>query len=112
MTMVESEQAQKSGIIGIGYEIGRLPIERYEVINDSDSFDMASNDGGFDRELARGLLNLPLGIPVRFASYHICADAPQWQGISDMVLVTLCKVARLRFRFHYGKFDCMNSVLV
>jgi hypothetical protein len=61
-----------------------------------------SSDGGFDRDLARGILSLPLSLPIRPVGYHITADNSQWQGIADMVTVTLCKMVRLRLRFHYG----------
>jgi hypothetical protein len=52
--------------------------------------------------LTRGILRIPLSVPVRVMGYHVCADAHQWQGIFDMVLVTLCKFVRIRLRLHYG----------
>ena len=101
-TIVEEEAHQRSGIIAIGYENGRLPLERYDQAKDA-MFDMHAAEGGFDRELARGILSIPLSLPIRPVGYHICADSTQWQGISDMVMVTVCKFVRLRMRFHYGK---------
>ena len=107
-TLVEEEEAQISGIVALGFENGKTPLERFENANlveaAGNSYDMfaASSDGGFDRDLARGILSLPLSLPIRPVGYHITADNSQWQGIADMVTVTLCKMVRLRLRFHYG----------
>jgi hypothetical protein len=106
-SIVEEEEAQKSGIVAIGFENGKRPLERFDnqsLEEAGASYDLhaTSSDGGFDRDLARGILSLPLSLPIRPVGYHICADSSQWQGISDMVSVTLCKFVRLRLRFHYG----------
>lgn len=107
-TLVEEEEHQISGIVAIGFENGKTPLERFENPNLMEaagySYDLfaASSDGGFDRDLARGILSLPLSVPVRPVGYHITADNSQWEGITDMVTVTLCKMVRLRLRFHYG----------
>jgi hypothetical protein len=109
-SIVEDERHQKSGVVAIGYENGKAPIERFDnptyMMNDSGAtyYDLHStlSDGGFDRDLARGILSLPLSLPIRPVGYHICADNSQWAGISDMVSVTVCKFVRLRLRFHYG----------
>jgi hypothetical protein len=107
-TLVEEEEAQISGIVALGFENGKTPLERFENPNLSEaagnSYDLFadSSDGGFDRDLARGILSLPLSLPIRPVGYHITADNSQWQGIADMVTVTLCKMVRLRLRFHYG----------
>lgn len=99
--MVEDEAHQKSGVVAIGYENGKLPLERFE--NEDDSlFDIHAADGGFDRDLAREILKIPLSVPIRPMGYHICADDTQWQSIFDMVMVTICKFVRVRLRFHYG----------
>ena len=110
MSMIEDEQHQKAGVIGLGYEVSRIPIQRFD--GDPDSFDMSAADGGFDRDFARGCLRLPLGLPIRVVGYHICADAPQWQGITDMVMVTVCKLVRLRFRAHFGTHqECQYALM-
>jgi len=107
-SIVEDEEHQKSGIIAIGYENGKLPLERFDnamsLQQAGAMYDLhaTSSDGGFDRDLARGILSLPLSLPIRPVGYHICADSSQWQGVSDMVTVTVCKFVRLRLRFHYG----------
>lgn len=107
-SLVEEEMAQISGIVAIGFENGKTPLERFDnqslLEQAGASYDLhaTSSDGGFDRDLARGILSLPLSLPVRPVGYHICADNSQWQGISDMVSVTLCRFVRLRLRFHYG----------
>lgn len=99
--MVEDEEHQKSGVVAIGFENGKLPLERFD--NDVDSsFDLSVNDVGFDRDLAREILKIPLSVPIRPMGYHICADSTQWQSIFDMVLSTICKFVRVRIRFHYG----------
>jgi hypothetical protein len=107
-SIVEDKEAQISGIVAIGFESGKTPLERFENQNLLEeagaSYDLhaTSSDGGFDRDLARGILSLPLSLPIRPVGYHICADNSQWQGIADMVSVTLCKFVRLRLRFHFG----------
>jgi hypothetical protein len=99
--MVEDEEHQKKGVVGIGFENGKLPLERFENVEGS-MFDLHAPDGGFDRDLAREILKIPLSVPIRPMGYHICADTNQWQSIFDMVAVTLCRFVRLRIRFHYG----------
>ena len=115
-SIVEDDDHQKSGIISIGYEIGRLPLERFQLEEleqgGAAMFDMHESDGGFDRDLARGILSIPLSLPIRPLGYHICADNTQWQGISDMVMATLCKYLRLRMRFHYGtNQECQYALM-
>jgi hypothetical protein len=139
--MAEDEAHQKSGIVAIGFENGKTPLERldgtataaaaaqhqynddYNTSADYDTerahnmYDLHAQThsyGGFDRDLARGILRLPLSLPIRPVGYHITADDAQWQGISDMVMVTLCKLVRLRLRFHFGtmqetKYKLMTS---
>lgn len=102
-SMVEDEEHQKSGVVAIGFEVGKLPLERFENSEQDDAnFDLNAKDGGFDRNLAREILKIPLSVPIRPMGYHICADSSQWQSIFDMVMVTLCKFVRVRLRFHYG----------
>lgn len=109
-TMVEDEEFQKSGIVAIGFENGRLPLERTTDVNCFDELgtdvDVDDNimlmDSGFDRDVARAILGIPLCLPIRPIGYHICADTVQWQSIFDMVMVTICKFVRVRLRFHYG----------
>lgn len=120
-SLVEDEAHQKSGIVAIGFENGKTPLERFDGTTRSDDsamlYDLNTTPhsyGGFDRDLARGILRLPLSLPVRPVGYHITADDAQWQGISDMVMVTLCKFIRLRLRFHFGtmqetKYKLMTS---
>ena len=105
--MIENVEYQRLGVVCLGYEVSKLPIERFD--DDPTSFDMNTADGGFDRDFARGCLKLPYGLPIRFSGFHVCADAPQWQGITDMVMVTVCKVVRLRFRVPYGKLTILVS---
>lgn len=101
-TMVEDEEHQKKGVVAIGFENGKLPLQRLDYDDDaeeSSTFDMA---GGFDRNLARGILIIPLSIPACPMGYHICSDSTQWEGVFDMVVSSICKFVRLRLRFHYG----------
>ena len=105
MTIIEDEEHQKKGVVAIGFENGKLPLQRLDVVGEDDqsthTFDMFT-DEGFDRDLARGILVIPLSIPARPVAYHICSDSNRWEGIFDMVLSTLCKYVRLRMRMHYG----------
>ncbi len=99
--MVEEEAHQIAGVVAIGFENGKLPLERFEN-DEGPMFDLHAADGGFDRDLAREILKIPLSVPIRPMGYHICADNTQWQAIFDMVMVTICKFVRVRLRFHYG----------
>ncbi len=108
-SLVEDEAHQRSGIVAIGFENGKTPLERFDGAAQheagANTYDLHATPhsyGGFDRDLARGILRLPLSLPVRPVGYHITADDTQWQGISDMVMVTICKFVRLRLRFHFG----------
>lgn len=108
--MVEEEAHQISGVVAIGFENGKLPLERFERDSahdhdgddDPSMFDVHAADGGFDRDLAREILKIPLSVPIRPMGYHISSDSTQWQAIFDMVMVTICKFVRVRLRFHYG----------
>jgi hypothetical protein len=110
--MVEDEEHQVSGVVAVGYENGRLPLERFDHAESGDMFDMRAADGGFDKDMARGVLGLTLSLPIRPMGYHITADTTQWQGIFDMVAVTICKYVRLRLRFHYGAQQEVNYSLM
>ena len=99
--MVEEEEHQISGVVAIGFENGKLPLERLHS-DEGSTFELRAADGGFDRDLAREILKIPLSVPIRPMGYHICADSTRWQAIFDMVMVTLCKFVRLRLLFHYG----------
>ena len=106
MTIIEDEDHQKKGVVAIGFENGKLPLQRLDSVGGDDdqsthTFDMFT-DEGFDRDLARGILMMPLTVPVRPMAYHICSDSNRWESIFDMVLSTLCKYVRLRMRMHYG----------
>ena len=109
-SLVEEEAHQISGIVALGFENGKTPLERFDetALFGSATYDLHATPhsyGGFDRDLARGILRIPLSLPIRPVGYHITADDAQWQGISDMVMVTVCKFVRLRLRFHFGSMQ-------
>jgi hypothetical protein len=99
MSIIEDEVNQLKGVVAIGYELGRVPLERLDGMENID-FEMLTADGGFDHELARQIIRIPLSIPVRPIGYHLCTDSEQWMGILNMVMATLCKFIRLRMRIH------------
>jgi len=99
--MVEDEEHQISGVVAIGFENGKLPLERFEH-EEGSIFELHGSDGGFDRDLAREILRVPLSVPIRPMGYHICADNSRWQAIFEMIMVTICNFVKLRLRFHYG----------
>jgi hypothetical protein len=103
MTILEDEINQVKGVVAVGYEIGRVPLERFDGLEETD-FEMFNADGGFDRDLAREIISIPLSVPVRPVGYHLCTDSEQWLGILNMVMATLCKFMRLRMRIHHGMF--------
>mmetsp|Transcript_40007 Transcript_40007/g.61477 ORF Transcript_40007/g.61477 Transcript_40007/m.61477 type:complete len:383 (-) Transcript_40007:315-1463(-) len=101
MVILEDEINQIKGVVAIGHEIGRGPLERFDGLEDT-HFEMFSADGGFDRDLARQVIKIPLSVPVRPVGYHLCTDSEQWVGILNMIMATLCKFIRLRMRIHHG----------
>ena len=91
--MLEDEENQISGIVAVGYENGKSPLERFDIAEDA-MFDMHAADGGFDKALARGILRIPLSVPIRPMGYHVCADSsPQWQSIFDTVMIVDMQIA-------------------
>jgi hypothetical protein len=104
MTILEDPLNQMKGVVAVGYEVGKVPLERFDGLEASDEiyFEMYNADGGFDRDLARQIVSIPLSIPARPVGYHLCTDSHQWVGILNMIMVTLCKFIRLRMRIHHG----------
>jgi hypothetical protein len=109
MSILEDPMNQKKGVVALGYEVGRAPLDRFDGTEDYEGlagFEMASDhtnmNGGFDKTLAREIVSVPLSVPARPVGYHLCTDSHQWVGILNMVMVTLCKFVRLRMRIHHG----------
>lgn len=105
MSILEDPLNQMKGVVAVGYEVGKVPLERFDGLEESDassSFEMYNADGGFDRDLARQIVSIPLSVPARPVGYHLCTDSHQWVGILNMIMVTLCKFVRLRMRIHHG----------
>jgi hypothetical protein len=110
MSILENPINQMKGVVAVGYEVGRVPLDRFETLLDHDNdeeedpgfFEMDHQNGGFDRTLAREIVSVPLSVPARPVGYHLCTDSHQWVGILNMVMVTLCKFIRLRMRIHHG----------
>ena len=109
--MLEDEVNQVKGVVAIGYELFRVPLQRFDIAEESD-FEMFDAEGGFDRELAREIIRIPLSVPARPVGYHLCTDSHQWVGILEMVMVTLCKFVRLRMRIHHGsEQECKYALM-
>jgi hypothetical protein len=109
--MLEDEVNQVKGVVAIGYELFRVPLQRFDIAEDND-FEMFDAEGGFDRELAREIIRIPLSVPARPVGYHLCCDSHQWVGILEMIMVTLCKFVRLRMRIHNGsEQECKYALL-
>jgi hypothetical protein len=103
MSILEDPVNQIKGVVAVGYEVGRLPLDRFDGLAEGNvGFEMYNADGGFDRDLARQIVSVPLSVPARPVGYHLCTDSHQWVGILNMVMVTLCKFIRLRMRIHHG----------
>mmetsp|Transcript_20238 Transcript_20238/g.44052 ORF Transcript_20238/g.44052 Transcript_20238/m.44052 type:complete len:526 (-) Transcript_20238:44-1621(-) len=121
MSIVEDPISQKKGVVALGYEVGRLPLDRFDGMEDCDGlagFELADDlsdhnmSGGFDRTLAREIVSVPLSIPARPVGYHLCTDSHQWVGMLNMVMVTLCKFIRLRMRIHHGTdLECKYALM-
>eukprot|EP00539_Tryblionella_compressa_P000375 CAMPEP_0178743270 /NCGR_PEP_ID=MMETSP0744-20121128/6116_1 /TAXON_ID=913974 /ORGANISM="Nitzschia punctata, Strain CCMP561" /LENGTH=382 /DNA_ID=CAMNT_0020396263 /DNA_START=235 /DNA_END=1383 /DNA_ORIENTATION=- len=103
MSILEDPVNQIKGVVAVGYEVGRVPLDRFDGLGEGEgSFEMYNADGGFDRDLARQIVSVPLSVPARPVGYHLCTDSQQWVGILNMIMVTLCKFIRLRMRIHHG----------
>lgn len=101
MSILEDEVNQVKGVVALGYELFRVPLERFDI-EDEKEFEIFDSQGGFDRELAREIIRIPLSVPVRPVGYHLCTDSDQWLGILEMIMSTLCRFVRLRMRIHHG----------
>jgi hypothetical protein len=109
--MLEDDVNQCKGVVAIGYELFRVPLERFDIAKHSD-FELSDAEGGFDRELAREIIRIPLSVPVRPVGYHLCTDSHQWVGILEMVMVTLCKFVRFRMKIHHGsEQECSYALM-
>jgi len=98
-------------VVAIGYELFRVPLERFDIAKESD-FEIFHADGGFDRELAREIIRIPLSVPARPVGYHLCTDSDQWVGILEMIMSTLCRFVRLRMRIHHGsEQECKYALM-
>lgn len=119
MTILEDPVNQIKGVVALGYEVGKVPLERFDKQGmDGEWGDVPLGldlddgigggdltmtlDGGFDRDLARQIVSIPLSVPARPVGYHLCTDSHQWVGILQIVMSTLCKFIRLRMRIHHG----------
>eukprot|EP00536_Pseudo-nitzschia_multiseries_P003775 jgi/Psemu1/186608/e_gw1.59.6.1 len=119
MSLVEDPVNQKKGVVALGYEVGKVPLDRFGCDHEDRSFDLAAAaagdsdlGGGFDRKLAREIVAVPLSVPARPVGYHLCTDSHQWVGMLNMVMVTLCKFIRLRMRIHHGTdLECRYALM-
>ena len=105
MSILEDPVNQIKGVVALGYEVGRVPLDKFDGTEEIDGlagFEMVNADGGFDRNLAREIVSIPLSVPARPVGYHLCTDSHQWVVILNMVMVTVCKFVRLRMRIHHG----------
>jgi hypothetical protein len=103
MSILEDPVNQIKGVVAVGYEVGKVPLDRFDGLGEEeDGFEMYNAEGGFDRDLARQIVSVPLSVPARPVGYHLCTDSQQWVGILNMIMVTLCKFIRLRMRIHHG----------
>jgi hypothetical protein len=103
MSILEDPVNQTKGVVAVGYEVGRLPLDRFDGLDEGQGrFEICNADGGFDRDLARQIVSVPLSVPARPVGYHLCTDSQQWVGVLNMIMVTLCKFIRLRMRIHHG----------
>jgi hypothetical protein len=103
MSILEDPINQIKGVVAVGYEVGKLPLDRFDGLGEEESgFEMSNAEGGFDRDLARQIVSVPLSVPVRPVGYHLCTDSHQWVHILNIIMVTLCKFIRLRMRIHHG----------
>ena len=110
MSILEDPVNQMKGVVAVGYEVGKVPLDKFDDIledhleDDGEAlgFEIDHFNGGFDRTLAREIVSVPLSVPARPVGYHLCTDSHQWVGILNMVMVTLCKFIRLRMRIHHG----------
>ncbi|VEU35002.1 unnamed protein product [Pseudo-nitzschia multistriata] len=121
MSILEDPTNQKKGVVALGYEVGRVPLDRFDGTEEGEGlagFELGEDatdhnmSGGFDRTLARKIVSVPLSVPARPVGYHLCTDSHQWVGMLNMVMVTLCKFIRLRMRIHHGTdVECKYALM-
>jgi hypothetical protein len=82
MSSLESPNAQKIGIVIVGYEVGDfVPV---------------------DYELTRQMFKLGQNLPLRFVASHSCYSASPMQKVVDLVVHMVSGFVRLRLRMHNG----------
>jgi hypothetical protein len=98
----QNVETQKNGLIMVDYDVGRLPMDRYDENNDVEIVG-GDADGGFDSDLCHQIVNLiRSSVAIRVTGVHLCFNNDQWQRIHDLIMVWFGKTIRLRVKQHEG----------
>ena len=96
------ESNQKNGLVVVDYDVGRLPLDRFDESNGVEVLCGDAN-GGFDFDLChRIILMIRNSVPIRVSGVHMCFSNHQWQRIHDMRTIWFGKDIRLRMKRHDG----------
>ena len=83
MAMVDDEETQKRGIVGLMYYMGKTQSE-------------------FDAEIFRQAPTLLEWLPIRYGSLHMCYDDPMIRMFSPILKLQIGRMRRARLRMHDG----------
>jgi hypothetical protein len=110
----QNEETQKNGLIMVDYDVGRLPMDRYDETSNVEIFGGDAN-GGFDSDLCHQIVNLiRSSVAIRVTGVHLCfqKNDHQWQRIHDLIMVWFGTAIRLRVKQHEGSHhECRYNLL-
>jgi hypothetical protein len=91
MSMLEDEEAQRNGIVGILHNIDQPEM---------------------DQKLLRTLTQLRKALPIRVVGHHVCYNDPSTRAIISLALKVVGAFGRLRYKGHYGTHtECLYSLM-
>ena len=85
MSMVEDENVQRRGIVGLGYSVGQV------------------NNWTSDFEMVRRIISFLGAVPLRLLAIYTCFDSQRIKSVVDVAVHMLDAFLRARFRAFHGK---------
>ena len=83
MAMLDDEETQKRGVVGLMYYMGQVQAE-------------------FDAEVFRQAPKLMNWLPLRYSSLHMCHDDPMIRALAPILKLQIGRMRRARLRMHDG----------
>ena len=85
MSMLEEEETQRRGLVGLGYSVG--DVGRWSS----------------DYEMVRRILKTMDALPLRVLAIYTCFNSRSIEKIADLAVHLMSSFLRARFRFIHGK---------